>query len=239
MSAYKYALTPKFTVSDNPCEVFCARFSPDGKLVAAGCVDGAVRVFNGSSGKLMYTLNETDPKNALPTTSVRFRPLGSASKTKNVLLAVSATGAVQHWHITSGKCLHTIDDENNPLFCVDYRNDGAMFATAGKDYKVRIYDEATKTVISTLSGGLGKISPGHSNRVFSLRFNDEDPNTIVSGGWDNTVQIWDVRTENAVRSFYGPHICGDAVDLKDGKILTGSYRPDKQLQLWDFNTGNS
>ena len=37
------------------------------------------------------------------------------------------------------------------------------------------------------------ITTGHSNRVFSLKFVAEDPNLLVSGGWDNTVQVWDVR----------------------------------------------
>lgn len=36
---------------------------------------------------------------------------------------------------------------------------------------------------------LGSSTPGHSNRVFSLKFNPDDPNIIVSGGWDNTVQV--------------------------------------------------
>ena len=81
------------------------------------------------------------------------------------------------------------------------------------------------------------VSLGHSNRVFSLKFCNFDDNFVVSGGWDNTVQIWDTRIEMAVRSFYGPHVCGDALDVKDGKILTGSWRQDHQLQLWDFGTG--
>merc|ERR1719421_2559203 len=44
---------------------------------------------------------------------------------------------------------------------------------------------------------------------------------------------------NAVRSVFGPHICGDAVDINlDGTtILTGSWRVDKQIQLWDFGSG--
>jgi hypothetical protein len=44
---------------------------------------------------------------------------------------------------------------------------------------------------------------------------------VVSAGWDNTVQIWDIRVGGAVRMFYGPHICGEAVDMcgKSSKIL--------------------
>jgi WD40 repeat protein len=36
---------------------------------------------------------------------------------------------------------------------------------------------------------------------------------ILTGGWDNTVQFWDLRVGAAVRSFYGPHICGDSLDI--------------------------
>ncbi len=59
----------------------------------------------------------------------------------------------------------------------------------------------------------------------------------MSAGWDNTVQLWDLRTDNAVRSIFGPHICGDAVDVHGNLIVTGSWRPDNPLQLWDFGTG--
>merc|ERR1712007_331665 len=60
----------------------------------------------------------------------------------------------------------------------------------------------------------------------------------VTGGWDNTVQFWDLRKGHAVRAIFGPHVCGDAVDVaQDGDtILTGSWRVDRQVQLWDFRT---
>jgi COMPASS component SWD3 len=45
-----YKLSPKITISENTSEVFCVRFSPDGKFVAAGCGDGAIRVFNAENG---------------------------------------------------------------------------------------------------------------------------------------------------------------------------------------------
>ncbi len=74
--------------------------------------------------------------------------------------------------------------------------------------------------------------------MFSLKFKVDDPNILLSGGWDNTVQMWDVRAGHSVRSIYGPHICGDALDVNaQGHILTGSCRPDNALQLWDMGTG--
>ena len=59
---------------------------------------------------------------------------------------------------------------------------------------------------------------------------------IVSGGWDNTVQIYDIRKKGSVASLFGPHICGDSIDFRhDGHtLLTGSYRKEDCLELWDL-----
>lgn len=50
---------------------------------------------------------------------------------------------------------------------------------------MRIYDEATKTAIVTMHGGMGysnKVTSGHSNRVFAAKFNPNDENLVVTGG---------------------------------------------------------
>ncbi|OQR95769.1 hypothetical protein THRCLA_07583 [Thraustotheca clavata] len=224
-------LAPSITISECPSEVFCTRFSPDGTLLAAGCGDGAIRIFNVSNGSLAYTLMQPHHNYGfgMPCTAIRFRPLNSASKTKNVLLAVNSNGSVEHWHITSGKCLHAITDESNQLYALDYRPDGAFFTTSGKDHTIRVYDEATKTEIASMKGGHGTLTAGHSNRVFSVKFHPSDENTIVSGGWDNTIQIWDIRAGHSVR---------DAIDINHkNEILTGSWRPENPLELWDYGSG--
>jgi COMPASS component SWD3 len=88
-----------------------------------------------------------------------------------------------------------------------------------------------------MEGGLGSSRPGHSNRVFSLKYFPSDENILLSGGWDNTVQIWDVRANASVRSIFGPHLCGDAMDVHKNTILTGSWRSENPLELWDFGSG--
>jgi WD40 repeat protein len=67
-----------------------------------------------------------------------------------------------------------------------------------------------------------------------VRFIDE--HTLISGGWDSVVHIWDLRMKKSARHFYGPNISGESLDYQDGHILTGSYAAQKQLQLWDFRT---
>lgn len=78
--------------------------------------------------------------------------------------------------------------------------------------------------------------PGHSNRIFALRFCNDDPNILLSGGWDSCVFIWDLREKNAVGCIPGPNISGEALDFKNNIILTGSHREVEALELWDFGT---
>ena len=129
---------------DEEAEVFCVRFSPDDTMLAVGCGDGVVRVFAADGGKLLYVLERETWRPKLPTTCLRFRPPTETSKTRNVLLVGNADGTVQHWHITSRKTLHTITEEDNQIYAIDYRADGTRFASAGKDKTVRWAQVALK-----------------------------------------------------------------------------------------------
>lgn len=202
-------------------------------MVASGCGDGTVRVHSAAAGRLAYTLSPGGGL-GLPITAVRWRPVSSVSSTRNVLLVGGSDGYVRHWHVTSGKVLHEVHEKDNQIFAVDYRPDGSGFATAGKDKVVRLYSESTKQITSILKGG--ESSHGHANRVFSLKFHPTQEHLLLSGGWDNTVQLWDDRTPGAVSSIYGPHIAGDSIDVFENTLLTGSWRPEDPLELWDLRT---
>lgn len=60
---------------------------------------------------------------------------------------------------------------------------------------------------------------------------------LVSGGWDRSVKVWDLRIERAVRSVFGPYVCGDALSVRGGRLLTGSWRHSAALQQWDLASG--
>lgn len=124
----------------------------------------------------------------MPVTALRWRPITSSMKTANVLVAAYADGFLKHWHATSGKCLHQRQCEDNPdnqLYTIDYNSEGTLLATAGKDKYIRLYDEQTKSIVLRMKEN-GDM-PGHSNRIFCVRFDPMNSNMLCSGGWDNTV----------------------------------------------------
>lgn len=215
------------TSNEDKVECFSLQFEKFDTLIAAGYSNGSVSVFDIESGK------HRDMKcGEFPVTSVRWKP-HSENRPKNILLSVTADGKIILWHTASGKALHSITEKDNPIMCLDYSRDGQLFATAGNDKLVRIYDDNTKTLSGIMKPGSFD-QPGHSNRIFSVNFHKENSNLLASGGWDNTVQFYDLKTGTIVNSVYGPHICGDSIDMKGNYLLTGSWSVKDQLQLWDL-----
>ena len=119
-------------------------------------------------------------------------------------------------------------ENEHSILCMDYNLDGSRLATAGKDFNVRVYDEDIKSV-SVIFAAAGWKQSGHNNRVFSVKFIHDNPNILMSGGWDSNLLIWDMRVGESVGSLFGPNLSGDSIDYKDGQVLTGSYRSKDQL----------
>ncbi len=229
-------------------ETFSLDYSADSKQMVAGCGDGSVRLFGAAPGAhghiLQRVLHNKDNKESLPVTCVRFSPLdvdGGAGEKARIVLAACADGSVAQWQVgstgNSGTLLRSTNTgSSNSVYALAYQSDGLHFAAAGRDHIVRLYDSSTGQLVRAFDNAGPR---GHSNRVYALRFHPRQPHTLLSGGWDNTVQVWDDRTGTSERSIFGPHICGDALDANSAgsEILTGSWREDNALQCWDFASG--
>lgn len=102
-----------------------------------------------------------------------------------------------------------------------------------------MYDDERLEVVTKLEASIGgsTAASGHTNRVFSVRFSDESPHTLLSGGWDKCVHVWDTRTGRSQRTLFGANVCGDGVDVRNGVVVTAACRPEDPLQLWDLGTG--
>lgn len=222
-------------------EVMCCKYSEDGSLLAIGLIDGSIKIHSSETGDPMYNLADSETKGAhLPCTSLNFKHHLDGDKSSNLLLATYASGMVKLWHTATGQCLHTTHETRQTLAAA-FNPTTSLFATTGTDDKIHIYDASTRKLVQTCQPSPSmNVMDGHRSRVFSIKFHPKNGNEFVTGGWDDTLQFWEVGTEHAIRKSYGPHICGDAIDIdaQHNHILTGSWRKTDTLQIWDYPSGN-
>jgi WD40 repeat protein len=65
---------------------------------------------------------------------------------------------------------------------------------------------------------------GHTNRVFCTKFSPDDPNVVISGGWDRIMKIYDTRAGKPVAQILGPNVSGDSIDINGDELIAGSNR---------------
>lgn len=232
--------------------------SPDGNLLAAGTVEGLVKVWDVASGAEVSSVKG----HSKPVTDVEFSPSGdtiaSASLDQTVVLANPRTGdtlGVLEGHtagvnaiafdpegrrIASGSVdasLITWDLADLPriaattVLAVAWSPDGKLVATGGNGPNIQLWR----------TDGSANLHPeavldGHRDQVRALRFSP-DGRTLASGGNDRNVILWDVTSRTATRKLEG-HV--DAVRAlsfsPDGETLaSGSL--DKTVALWETSTG--
>lgn len=219
-------------IRDDPLDIYKLEFSADGAVLAAGYGDGTVRLYNPASGRRLHKLQHNSQH---PIPSLSFRN-STGTGSVPLLLSVSSVGQVCHWHVSRGSMLHTFTEDNNELYTCTFSPDGTSFLTAGKDMVIRCYDESTNQLLCSLRHGNEETTSGHANRIFSARYRADDANIIASGGWDNTIQIWDLRAGHSVWSYYGPNVCGESLDTVGSYLVVGSWKGTDQIHVYDLRT---
>lgn len=222
--------------------VFSLQYNFDGSKLAAGFNGGGIRLYNSRTGELIHELRP-NRHGGYAVMCMRFHPTDPA-----LLYAGTAEGHVYLYNVESGDSTHIITEpKGQQINTLDFCLDGFNFCTCGKDLTVRVYQTKTNKLEKTYEGyGSYKVpetadptlEAGNTMRVYSLKFHPDNENIFVTAGWDNHIKIWDLRTNDGIkRQIHGPHVCGDAIDMKGRHILSGSWCANHALQEWDYGEG--
>ncbi len=192
--------------------------SPDGKLLAAGTVNGEVRIWEMKTRRLLHTWKGHSDW----VRSVAF------SEDGKLLASGSHDQTIRIWNVETGQGVGLLSGHENRVRSVTFAsmNGKLLLASSSDDKMIRIWDVQTSECIHILSG--------HDEKINAIAFSP-DKRTLVSVSHDETIRIWDV--ENGYSS--------QKLDGHGGSIWSVAFRSntsfacgneDGTISLWDTTT---
>jgi WD40 repeat protein/tetratricopeptide (TPR) repeat protein len=214
-------------VHENWPEIHQAVFSPNSRIVATACGDGAIRLWDTATGKLSRTLGAPRRPGQLPPP----KDVPANPTTDNIVM---------------------IAPEDDPAFAVAFSPDGRWVAGGSLRGRVRLWEVASGRLLRELQHHDGtKDDAFRSNRgktytknsIVGLAFRP-DGKTLMAAGQAGLIRIWDPTNGETLKDLQNPGMI-EAVTLSpDGRsLLVGCTVKNKYFEsrglavLWDTTTG--
>lgn len=205
--------------------------SRDGKLIAAGGIDGAVLVWDAQTGQLMGHSKPSDSGNV---TALQFDPDGDR------LASGGADGIIRIWDPATGQAvgepltIEPLPDQPLRVEQVAFSHDGQRLAAGASDNSVRLWNTDTRQPIAqplTIP-----LPPGHVPDVTSLVFSPVG-HRLVSAHGGGFIALWDADAGQPIgQPVNADRIAVDSLAFSpDGHhIISGGE--DGTLRLWNGDT---
>jgi hypothetical protein len=191
----------------------CIAFSPNGSLLAYGCVDATCRVVDVTSGKEVHQFFHPP----FSVCSIAFSPDGK------LLAAGNHHKDIRLWDVTTGELVAIFAGHEGGVLSLAFSYDGRRLVSGSFDRTIRIWQVPTGTQCVVFRG--------HEGAVNAVTFSG-DGKMLVSGSRDNTVRLWEVATGKERRRFIGhtAQVMSVAYSPDQKTVATGSY--DTTILLW-------
>ncbi|XP_077063259.1 autophagy-related protein 16-1 isoform X3 [Siphateles boraxobius] len=150
--------------------------------------------------------------------AVRFSP-GS-----RLLATGGMDRRVKLWEVVSGRCepKGALTGSNAGITSIEFDSAGTYLLAASNDFASRIWTVDDFRLRHTLTG--------HSGKVLSARFLLDNAR-IVSGSYDRTLKLWDLRSKVCMKTVFAGSSCNDIV-CTEQCVMSGHF--DKKVRFWDI-----
>jgi len=134
----------------------------------------------------------------------------------------------------ASQLIQTYSAHGYAVLAIDVSASNATFASAGGDRSVFLWDVSTAKTIRRLGSNT---SAGHTSRINCVRFGGPEESVLVSGGFDTTVRIWDLKSMNAkpIQVFEEARDSISDLLVRGHEIVVGSV--DGRIRSYDLRMG--
>ena len=120
-------------------------FAPDGKTIASGGYDNAIKLWDTATGKEIRTI----AGHTSEVTGVAFSPDGTT------LASCSRDKFIKLWNPTTGQLIRTLEGHAFDVFAIAFSPDGKLLASGSYDKTIRLWDVSTWEACSYSGRPLG------------------------------------------------------------------------------------
>ena len=136
-----------FRLGKHPYLVNSVAYSPDGRRLASGSNDGAVKVWDADTGGRSWRFNRR-----MESVGLAFSPDGRR------LAAAAGNNIVKVWDVTTGQEAAVLRGHKDVVASVAFSPDGWQLASGSGDGTVKLWDATAAAEAVTLRGASGSIS---------------------------------------------------------------------------------
>jgi WD40 repeat protein len=201
-------------------------FSPDGKTVAAGGMDGVVYLFDSATGKEL-------PVSRAGWNRGPQKAVGFTADDKELVLRAENGGGIHLCETATGKVIRQFETDRDYPHVVVLSPDGKTLAAGTGSGTLFLWETATGKCLFRLKGPAERVNGG---RGWALAF-APDGRTVAAAAGENAIRLWDVASGKELQQFRGHD--GEVYSLfftPDGKTLVSSGR-DETTRFWDVTNG--